>query len=146
MMDVKEIQKILPHRYPFLMVDRIEEIEVGKRAVGIKNVTVNEPFFQGHFPGTPIMPGVLIVEAMVQVGAVTLLSLEEYKGKIAVFAGIDKLRFRGQVIPGDTLRMEAEILALKRGIGKARGKAEVDGKIVCEGEFMFAVMKEDPEH
>ncbi len=105
-----DIQKIIPHRYPFLLVDKIIEIEGGKKAVGIKNVTINEPFFQGHFPGNPIMPGVLIVEAMAQVGAVAVLSLEENKGKLAVFAGIDNARFKKQVKPGDTLRMEVELI------------------------------------
>lgn len=142
MMNSQEIQKVLPHRYPFLLVDRIEEIEEGKRAVGIKNVTVNEPFFQGHFPGNPIMPGVLIVEAMAQVGGVAILSMEEYKGKLAVFAGIDNVRFRKQVIPGDVLRMEVELTVIKRGIGKAKARAIVDGKTACEGELMFAIVSE----
>lgn len=145
MMNADEIMKILPHRYPFLLVDRIVEIEAGKRAVGIKNVSVNEPFFQGHFPGKPIMPGVLIVEAMAQVGGVTILSVEEHKNKLAVFAGIDHLRIRRQVVPGDVLRMEAEIIAIRRSIGKAKGKAEVDGQIVCEGEFMFGLVDKEQE-
>jgi 3-hydroxyacyl-[acyl-carrier-protein] dehydratase len=136
-----DIQKILPHRYPFLLVDRIIDLEEGKRAVGIKNVTINEPFFQGHFPGNPIMPGVLIVEAMAQVGAVSILSMEEYKGKPAVFTGIEKIRFRKQVIPGDTLTIEAELIAIKRGIGKAKATAKVGDKIAAEGELMFAIIK-----
>ena len=140
MLNSKEIQNILPHRYPFLLVDRIEEMEIGKKAIGIKNVSVNEPFFQGHFPGNPIMPGVLIVEAMAQVGGIAILSMEEYKGKLAVFAGIDKLRFRRQVIPGDVLRMEVELIAIKRNIGKAKALALVEGKIACEGELMFAIL------
>lgn len=140
MLNVQDIEKILPHRYPFLLVDRIDEIEIGKKAVGIKNVTVNEPFFQGHFPGHPIMPGVLIVEAMAQVGGVAILSMEENKGKLAVFAGIDKVRIRKQVVPGDTLRMEVELIAMKRGIGKAKAVATVDGKVACEGELMFAIV------
>jgi 3-hydroxyacyl-[acyl-carrier-protein] dehydratase len=140
MLDVIQIQEILPHRYPFLLVDRIEEMESGKKAVGIKNVTVNEPFFQGHFPGNPIMPGVLIVEAMAQVGAVAVLSTEEYKGKLAVFAGMDKVRFRRQVVPGDVLRIETELIAIKRGIGKASAVACVEGKIACQGELMFAII------
>lgn len=143
MMNTHEIMKILPHRYPFLLVDKIEEIEEGKRAVGIKNVTVNEPFFQGHFPGNPIMPGVLIVEAMAQVGGVAILCQEEYKNKLAVFAGIDHVRFRRQVVPGDVLRMEAEMIAIKRGIGKAKVKAEVDGQLVCEGELMFGLVEKE---
>lgn len=136
-----DIQKILPHRYPFLLVDRITDLEVGKKAVGLKNVTINEPFFQGHFPGNPIMPGVLIVEAMAQVGAVAILSMDEYKGKLAVFAGIEKMRFKKQVIPGDTLIMEAELIAIKRGIGKAKVCAKVEDKIAAEGELMFAIVK-----
>jgi len=135
-----DIQKILPHRYPFLLVDRITEVEQGKRAVGIKNVTINEPFFQGHFPGRPIMPGVLIVEAMAQVGAVALLTTEEYKNKLAVFTGIDKLRIRKQVVPGDTLLLEAELLTIKHGIGKAKVNAKVENKVVASGEIMFAMV------
>ncbi len=135
-----EIQKIIPHRYPFLLVDRIEEIELGKKAIGIKNVTINEPFFQGHFPGNPIMPGVLIVEAMAQVGAVAILSMDEYKGKLAVFAGIDGLRFKRQVVPGDTLRMEVEMTAIKRGIGKAKAEAYVGDELAVSGELMFAIV------
>ncbi|SHI38115.1 3-hydroxyacyl-ACP dehydratase FabZ [Lutispora thermophila] len=140
MMDAKDIQNIIPHRYPFLLVDRIIELEEGKRAVGIKNVTVNEPFFQGHFPGNPIMPGVLIVEAMAQVGAVSILAMEEYKGKLAVFTGIDKLRFKKQVVPGDTLRMEVTMLAMKRGIGKAKAEAYVGDQLAVSGELMFAII------
>ncbi|NLM43125.1 MAG: 3-hydroxyacyl-ACP dehydratase FabZ [Clostridiales bacterium] len=140
MLDAKEIQNIIPHRYPFLLVDKIIEIEEGKRAVGIKNVTTNEPFFQGHFPGNPIMPGVLIVEAMAQVGAVSILSMEEYKGKLAVFTGIDKVRFKKQVVPGDTLRMEVEMIAMKRGIGKASAKAYVGDQLAVSGELMFAII------
>lgn len=138
-----DIQKILPHRYPFLLVDRIVEIEEGKRAIGIKNVTINEPFFQGHFPNNPIMPGVLIVEAMAQVGAVAILSLEEYKGRLAVFTGIERMKFRKQVVPGDTLTMEAELTALKMGIGKAKVCAKVNDKIAAEGELMFAILKKE---
>lgn len=135
-----DIQNIIPHRYPFLLVDKIVEIEYGKKAIGIKNVTVNEPFFQGHFPGNPIMPGVLIVEAMAQVGAVSILGMEENKGKLAVFTGIDGLRFRRQVVPGDTLRMEVEMLAFKRGIGKAKAEAYVDNELAASGELMFAIV------
>ncbi len=141
MLDNIDIQKILPHRYPFLLVDKITEIEYGKKAIGIKNVTVNEPFFQGHFPGNPIMPGVLIVEAMAQVGAVSILGMEDNKGKLAVFAGIDGLRFRRQVVPGDTLRMEVEMIAIKRGIGKAKASAYVDDELAASGELMFAIIE-----
>ncbi|HYE11239.1 MAG TPA: 3-hydroxyacyl-ACP dehydratase FabZ [Patescibacteria group bacterium] len=136
-----EIQNIIPHRYPFLLVDKITEIEYGKKAIGIKNVTVNEPFFQGHFPGNPIMPGVLIVEAMAQVGAVSILGMEQNKGKLAVFTGIDGLRFRRQVVPGDTLRMEVEMLAFKRGIGKAKAEAYVGDELAASGELMFAIIE-----
>lgn len=136
-----DIQNIIPHRYPFLLVDKIVEIEYGKRAIGIKNVTVNEPFFQGHFPGNPIMPGVLIVEAMAQVGAVSILGMEQNKGKLAVFAGIDNMRFRRQVVPGDTLRMEVEMLVFKRGIGKAKAEAYVGDEMAASGELMFAIIE-----
>jgi len=137
----KEIQSIIPHRYPFLLVDKIIDIEYGKKAVGIKNITANEPFFQGHFPENPIMPGVLIVEAMAQVGAVSILGMEENKDKLAVFTGIDRMRFKKQVVPGDTLRMEVEMIAMKRGIGKAKATAYVDGALAASGELMFAVLE-----
>ncbi len=140
MLENTDIQKIIPHRYPFLLVDRIEELEEGKKAVGIKNVTINEPFFQGHFPGNPIMPGVLIIEALAQVGAVAILSIEENKGKLGVFTGIDKVRFRKQVKPGDVLRLEAELTAFKRGMGKAVATAYVGDKVAASGELMFAVV------
>lgn len=136
-----EIQKIIPHRYPFLLIDRIVEMDEGKRAVGIKNVTANEPFFQGHFPGNPIMPGVLIVEALAQVGCVMLLSMEENRGKVGVFTGIDKLKFRKQVTPGDTLRLEAELLQYRHKMGKASVKATVDGEVAAMGEIGFAVIE-----
>ncbi len=140
MLDNKAIQGIIPHRYPFLLVDKVIEIEEGKKAVGIKNVTANEPFFQGHFPGNPIMPGVLIVEAMAQVGAVAILSRDEFKDKLALFTGIDKIRFREQVVPGDQLLLEAEMIAVKRGIGKAKVRATVDGKEAAAGELMFGLV------
>ena len=133
-----EIRELIPHRYPFLLVDRIEELEPGERAVGIKNVTQNEPFFQGHFPDYPVMPGVLIVEAMAQVGAVGVMVNEEYRDKLALFAGIDGVRFRRQVVPGDVLRMEVRIERLKGGIGRGRGLATVDGEKACEAGLMFA--------
>ncbi len=136
-----EIQEIIPHRYPFLLVDKIIEMEVGKKAVGIKNVTINEPFFQGHFPGNPIMPGVLMVEALAQVGAVSILSMDEYKGKIAVFTGIDKVKFRRQVVPGDTLKLEVEIISIRRNIGKGNAIATVDGKVAVKGEIAFAIVE-----
>lgn len=137
--DVVKIQEIIPHRYPFLLVDRLVELEPGKRAIGIKNVTVNEPFFEGHFPDYPVMPGVLIIEALAQVGAASVLSLEENRGKLAFFTGIDKVRFRGQVFPGDTLTLEVELIRFKGKIGKGKGIARVDDKVVAEGELMFAI-------
>jgi len=138
-LDVQAIQEIIPHRYPFLLVDRILELEVGKRAVGQKNVTMNEPFFQGHFPGYPVMPGVLIVEALAQVGAVAILAAEEHRGKIAFFAGIDNFRFRSQVKPGDVLTLEVELTRVRGSIGKGRGVAKVGDTVVAEGELMFAL-------
>ncbi|AEV21041.1 MULTISPECIES: 3-hydroxyacyl-ACP dehydratase FabZ [Geobacillus] len=139
MLDIQQIQSIIPHRYPFLLVDRILEIEEGKRAVGIKNVSANESFFAGHFPEYPVMPGVLIVEALAQVGAVVLLQSEENRGRLAFFAGIDNCRFKKQVKPGDQLRLEVEILRARGAIGKGKGIATVDGELVCETELMFAL-------
>jgi 3-hydroxyacyl-[acyl-carrier-protein] dehydratase len=133
-----EIRELIPHRYPFLLVDRIEELEPGVRAVGIKNVTQNEPFFQGHFPDYPVMPGVLVVEAMAQVGAVGVMAGGEHKDKLALFAGIDGVRFRRQVLPGDVLRMEVQIERLKGRVGRGRGRATVGDERVCEAELMFA--------
>ncbi len=138
-LDALQIQLIIPHRYPFLLVDRIIDLEAGKRAVGIKNVTMGDGFFQGHFPGYPVMPGVLIVEAMAQVGAVALLLLPEYQGQMAFFAGIDKVRFKRQVKPGDTLHLKIELGQLRRGFGTGSGTATVDGEIACRGELMFAL-------
>lgn len=138
-LDSVAIRKIIPHRYPFLLVDQIRELEPGKRATGIKNVSANEEFFQGHFPDYPVMPGVLIVEAIAQVGAVALLSLEEHEGKIAFFAGINNVRFKRQVKPGDTLQLEVELKQIRRGIGSGEGVATVDGEVACKGEFMFAI-------
>ncbi|MBO8129076.1 MAG: 3-hydroxyacyl-ACP dehydratase FabZ [Peptococcaceae bacterium] len=138
MLDIKEIKKILPHRYPFLLVDRIIELEPGKRAVGIKNVTANEPFFQGHFPDYPVMPGVLILEALAQVGAVAALSMATFKDKVPLFTGIDGARFRRQVVPGDQLRLEVEITRLRGKIGKCRAVAYVDETKAAEAELMFA--------
>jgi 3-hydroxyacyl-[acyl-carrier-protein] dehydratase len=133
-----EIRALIPHRYPFLLVDRIDELEPGVRAVGIKNVTQNEPFFEGHFPDYPVMPGVLVIEAMAQVGAVGVMAGGEHKEKLALFAGIDGVRFRRQVLPGDVLRMEVRIERLKGRVGRGRGRAEVGGERVCEAELMFA--------
>jgi 3-hydroxyacyl-[acyl-carrier-protein] dehydratase len=139
MLDIQQIQAIIPHRYPFLLVDRILEIEEGKRAVGIKNVSANEAFFVGHFPEYPVMPGVLIVEALAQVGAVAMLKKEENRGRLAFFTGIDNCRFKKQVKPGDQLRLEVEIIRAKGPIGKGKGVATVDGELVCETEIMFAL-------
>jgi 3-hydroxyacyl-[acyl-carrier-protein] dehydratase len=133
-----QIRDLIPHRYPFLLVDRIEELEVGVRAVGVKNVTQNEPYFQGHFPDYPVMPGVLIIEAMAQVGAIGVMAGGEHSGKLALFAGIDGVRFRRQVLPGDVLRMEVEIVRLKGRVGRGKGRATVGEERVCEADLMFA--------
>lgn len=138
-LDSRAIQAIIPHRYPFLLVDKIIEIEAGKRAVGLKNVSIGEPYFQGHFPDYPVMPGVLIVEALAQVGAVAMLQLEEFKGRIAFFAGLDNVRFKRQVKPGDVLRLEVEMGQIRRSIGTGTGVATVDGEVACKGDFMFAI-------
>ena len=136
----EEIQQLLPHRYPFALVDRIIDYVPGEQATGIKNVTFNEPQFQGHFPGRPIMPGVLIVEAMAQVGGIVLTQLPGIDG-LCMFAGIDKVRFRRPVVPGDQLVMTVNLLTVKRQrFGKMRARAEVDGQLVCEGELMFSVV------
>jgi len=140
MLDNIDIQNIIPHRYPFLLVDKIIEMEPGKKAVGIKNVTINEPFFEGHFPGNPIMPGVLQIEALAQVGAVAVLSLEEFKGKLALFTGLDNVKFRRQVVPGDTLRLEVEMVNFRRGIGKGEAVAYVDDEVACKATIKFAVV------
>ncbi|TGB01643.1 3-hydroxyacyl-ACP dehydratase FabZ [Halobacillus salinus] len=139
MLDIEQIKEIIPHRYPFLLIDQVEEVVEGEKAVGYKNVTMNEPFFQGHFPDYPVMPGVLITEALAQMGAVAMLKKEENQGKLAFFTGIDKCRFKRQVKPGDRLRLEVEIVRLKGPIGKGKAKATVDGEVACEAEIMFAL-------
>ena len=139
-LSIKEILNLLPHRYPFLLVDKILEQEENK-IIGVKNVTINEPFFQGHFPGHPVMPGVLIIEAMAQVGGVLMFSKEENKGKIPLFAGIDKARFKKPVHPGDQLKIKVEIIKMIKGIGKAKAEAYVDGNLVASAELMFTAVK-----
>lgn len=137
--DVNKIREIIPHRYPFLLIDRITYLEPGLKAIGYKNVTTNEPFFQGHFPGNPIMPGVLIIEALAQLGCVAMLVKEEYKGMIGLFAGIDGVRFKKQVVPGDKLELYVELIKLKGPIGKFKGEAKVDGQLAAEAEVLFAI-------
>ncbi|HZU14638.1 MAG TPA: 3-hydroxyacyl-ACP dehydratase FabZ [Chloroflexota bacterium] len=139
-----EIQDILPHRYPFLLVDRMLEVEAGKRAVGIKCVTIDEPFFAGHFPGRPVMPGVLIAEAIAQVGAVAVLMTPDFEGMVPFLAGLDGFRFRRQVVPGDVLRLEVELSRLRRTAGRGHGTATVDGDVAAEGDILFVVAPASP--
>lgn len=139
MLGIKEIEEIIPHRHPFLLVDKVEYLEPGERAVGYKAVSFDEPYFQGHFPKEPVMPGVLIVEALAQVGAVAILSLEEMKGKTAYFGGVDHCRFKRKVLPGDVLRLEVEIIRRKGPVGVGRAVATVDGQIVVLAELTFAI-------
>jgi 3-hydroxyacyl-[acyl-carrier-protein] dehydratase len=138
-LDAGQIQALIPHRYPFLLVDRIVELEPGKRAVGLKNVSIGEPFFQGHFPAYPLMPGVLIVEALAQTGAVLVLSDPANQGRIPFFAGIDHCRFRHQVRPGDTLRLELEVRAARGPIGRGHARAFVGETLACEADLTFAL-------
>ncbi len=146
MVGPKEIQEVLPHRYPFLLVDRILELEMGKRVVGLKCVTANEPFFAGHFPGHPIMPGVLILEAMAQVGGYLLMKSLDARAekKVMYFTGIDRAKFRRPVVPGDQLRFEVEVLQMRRQVYRMRGEAYVEGKLVAEAEMSSIVVDRDP--
>lgn len=137
-MDIKEIMEIIPHRYPFLLIDKVESLE-GNKIVAIKNVTMNEYFFQGHFPVEPVMPGVLIVEALAQAGAVALLKRDEFQGKIAYFGGINNAKFRKKVVPGDTLTLEVELTKIRGMAGIGKGIAYVDGKKACEAELTFMI-------
>ncbi len=139
MLGIKEIEELIPHRHPFLLVDCIEELEPGVRAVGYKCVTFREDFFKGHFPEEPVMPGVLIVEALAQVGAAAVLSLEENKGKTAYFGAIDHVRFRRKVIPGDRLRLECELIRRKGPVGVGRAEASVDGETAVTAELTFMI-------
>ena len=141
MLQSQEIQEIIPHRYPFLLVDRILELEEGKRSVGIKNVSVNEPFFQGHFPGHPVLPGVLIMEALAQVGCVVILKMPEYTGSLVLFAGLDDVKFKRQVLPGDQLRLEVELVRMRKTFGVAQGKAYVGEELAAEGTLKFFIEK-----
>jgi 3-hydroxyacyl-[acyl-carrier-protein] dehydratase len=139
--DIQDILGLLPHRYPFLLIDRVVEFERGKRLVAIKNVTMNEPFFQGHFPGYPLMPGVLIVEAMAQAGAIIMLNeIPDREKKLAVFTGIEKAKFRRPVTPGDQLRIEVDVVAMKSRLGRMEAKAFVDGKVACQATLTCSIV------
>jgi len=139
-LSIHDILRILPHRYPFVLVDRILELDPGKSAVGLKNVSYNEEFFQGHFPGNPVMPGVLVVEAMAQAAAVCVLaSMEEREGRVPYFTGIDACKFRRPVVPGDQLRLEVEIVSARTRLCKARGRALVDGRLCAEAEILSSI-------
>jgi 3-hydroxyacyl-[acyl-carrier-protein] dehydratase len=140
-MDIRQIKELLPHRYPFLLVDRVTYIEPGQKAIGYKNMTANEQFFEGHFPFQPIMPGVLMVEALAQLGCIALLVKPEYKDSLGVFTGIDGFKFRTMVQPGDKLELEVELLKMRGPIGKMKAIAKVGDKIACEGEISFALVK-----
>ena len=143
-LDARQIQEIIPHRPPFLFVDRILELEPGRRGVGLKEFTSEEPFFRGHFPGNPVVPGVLVIEALAQVGCVVTLSLPENRGKLVYFAGINGLRFRRPVMPGDGLRLEVSLTRTRGRVGKGSARATVDGETVVEGELTFVVV-DSPE-
>ncbi|MCR5625074.1 MAG: 3-hydroxyacyl-ACP dehydratase FabZ [Lachnospiraceae bacterium] len=138
-LDIKQIMDIIPHRPPFLLIDRIIDMVPGEKAVALKNVSMNEPFFVGHFPGEPVMPGVLIVESMAQAGAVSILSKEEFKGRTAYFGGLNNVKFKRKVTPGDTLRLEVEIDKLKRNVGMGHGNAYVGDELACTADFIFII-------
>lgn len=143
MLNIQEIMAIIPHRQPILMVDRILEVEPGKRAVGIKNISANEPVFQGHYPGNPIFPGVLIIEAMAQTGAVALMTQPAYADMVPLFAGIDDCKFRRPVVPGDQLRLEVELVTVRRGLGIGTGKAYVGEELRAEATIKFALVDKE---
>lgn len=140
MLDINEIMKVIPQRPPILMIDKVEELIPGESCIAYKNVCINESYFAGHFPGNPIMPGVLIIESLAQTGAVAILSKEENKGKNALFGGVDKLRFKKQVLPGDVLKLEVKIIKQKGPIGVGEALATVDGKVAVKGELTFAIV------
>ncbi len=139
--DINKILSVLPHRYPFLLVDRLTDLVPGEKAAGLKNVTINEPFFQGHFPGEPVMPGVLIVESLAQVGAVAILSMPENEDKLALFTGINNFRFKQMVKPGDQLELVVSLTGMRRNLGKGKAEAMVSGKVVASGELWFALVE-----
>lgn len=139
MLDINDIKELIPHRHPFLLIDRVVEIEVGKSCVALKNVTFNEPYFQGHFPQEAVMPGVLIIEALAQAGAVAILSMENYKGKTAYFGGIKNARFKRKVVPGDQLRLEVKITGMRLNMGMGMGTAYVGDEVAATGELIFAI-------
>ena len=143
MMDSEAIQRVIPHRPPFLFVDRVLECVPGQRAVGIKAVSAGEPYLAGHFPGRPIVPGVILLEAMAQLGAVALLSDPRWQGRMPLFGGVDRVRFRRPVRPGDVVRLEVEIVRMLRGLGKGQGTARVDGELAAEGEMTFALIEQE---
>ncbi len=139
-LNITQIMEIIPHRYPFLLVDKITQVEPGEFAIGIKNTTASEYFYQGHFPDYPVMPGVLIIEALAQVGAIAILSLDEFKGKKVLFGGIKNARFKKQVVPGDTITLECKLTQRRGPVGFGLAKATVDGKVAAQGELSFAVI------
>jgi len=142
-LDINQIKELLPHRYPFLLVDRVTHVEPGHRALGYKNLTANEQFFEGHFPFKPVMPGVLMVEALAQLACVTVLMKEEYRGSLGLFTGIDGFKFRTMVVPGDRLDLEVELIKMRGPVGRLKGIARVGDKIACEGEIAFAIVKQE---